>query len=203
MINPEPEIRRLLDLMPASGRMWSKVVSKPEQPVVVTATFPLPWQRTRPILINFDLWSQLTRPQRDLLMLRTVSWLNSIQWFKPDLYRGLVAAGLVGTAVELLQGDAVGLVAAGGLTALAGVQIWRSSRSSQLELDADEAAIRIAERRSYLDTDAARHLLEAIEATARIEQRPNLSFTELLRCQNLRAMAGLSPVGVPTPLRRE
>jgi Protein of unknown function (DUF3318) len=202
MINPEPEIRRLLDVMPASGRMSTKIASKPEQPQVIVTQLPLPWNRTRLIEINFDLWSRLPRPQRDLLLLRSISWLSGIQWFKPDLYQALVAGGAIGTIVELVQADAIGIITAGGLTVLAGTQIWRSNRQTQRELEADEAAIRVAQRRGYSEIDAARHLLSAIEAAARIENHP-LDFTELLRCQNLRAIAGISPVGVPEPLRRE
>jgi hypothetical protein len=126
-----------------------------------------------------------------------VSWLTGVKWFKPDIYQGVVLAGLLGSVVELVQGDAVGVVVAGGLSAIAGTRIWRNNRSSQSQLDADEAAIRIAQRRGYNEAEAARYLLSAIEATAKIEGRSSLDFKELIRCQNLRAIAGLSPVGVP------
>ncbi len=199
-MNPDFEMRRLLDVMPASGRMTTKLVSKPEQPIVIDCAFPLPWVSDRPIWINFDLWDRLSRPQRDLLILRTVSWLSGIQWFRPRLYQGVALMGVVGGIVELVQSDPVGIIAAGGLTAIAVAQIWRDNRSSQTELDADEAALRVAQRRGYEEPDAARHLLSAIEAVAEIEKRP-LIFTELLRSQNLRAIAGLSPVGVPDRAR--
>lgn len=202
-MNPEPEIRRLLDVMPASGRMLTKIVSKPEQSQVIDANFPFPWSQERPILINFDFWRRLSKPQRDLLLLSTVSWLTNIQWFKPDVYQGVVLAALLGGVVELVQGDAVGVVVATGLSAIASTQIWKSSRSSQSLLDADEAAIRIAQRRGYSETEAAQHLLSALEAIAQIEGRPSLDFTELIRCQNLRAIAGFSPVGVPDHLKKE
>lgn len=97
----------------------------------------------------------------------------------------------------------MGLVIDGGLTALATTQIWRSTRSSQSQLDADEAAIKIGQRRGYTEVEAAQHLLLAIEAVAKIEGRPSLNFIELLRCQNLRAIAGLSPMGVPETIIRE
>lgn len=200
-MNPEPEIRRLLDVMPASGRMMSKIVSKPEQPKVIESPFPLPWAQDRPVLINFDLWSQLPRPQRDLLLLRTVSWVTSVRWFKPDVFQGLAVAGTIGGVVELVQGDAVGVVVAGALSAIAGSQIWRSSRSPQVELEADESALRVAQRRGYTEADAARHLLAAIELVGTLEGRP-LNFIELVRCQNLRAIAGASPVGTPETLRQ-
>jgi len=201
-MNPEPEIRRLLDVMPASGRMLTKIVSKPQQSQVIDSPFPLPWSQERPIFINFDLWRRLSKQQRDLLILSTVSWLTNIKWFKPDVYQGVVVAGLLGGIVELVQGDAVGVVVAGGLGAIAGTQIWRKSRSSQAVLDADEAAIRVAIRRDYTETEAAQHLLSGIEAIAKIENRPSLNFTELIRSQNLRAIAGLSPVGVPDTIKQ-
>jgi Protein of unknown function (DUF3318) len=195
-MNPDFEMRRLLDVMPASGRMATKLISKPEQRLVVDSTFPMPWVRDRPIWINFDLWDRLPRPQRDLLILRTVSWLTGVKWFRPSLYQGIVLAGVVGGVVELVQGDPVGMIAAAGLTAIAGAQIWRNNHSNQMELDADDAALRVAQRRGYEEPEAARHLLSVIEAVAQIEGR-SLNFIELLRSQNLRAIAGLSPVGVP------
>ncbi len=203
MMNPDPETRHLIELMPASGRMLCKLVNKPEQPKVIDASLPLPWSQTRPISINFDFWSQLSRPQRDLLFLRTVSWLTGVKWFRPNLYQGLVLAGAVGAVVETVQGDAVGALVAGALTTIAGTQIWRSTQSNRVELEADEAGLRVAQRRGYSEADAARALLGAIEAVAKIEGRPSLSFTELVRCQNLRAIAGLSPFGAPDTIRRE
>lgn len=196
-MEPTTEIRRLLDLMPASGRMMTKIVSKREQPKVIDTVFPLPWQPQRRILINFDLWHRLSIPQRDLLLLRTVSWLTSVKWFKPDIYQGVVLAGILGASVEMVQADAVGTLVAGGLSAIAAERIWRTYRSSQFELNADLAAISVAQRRGYNQKEAATHLLSAIEAVAKIEKRPHLDFIELIRCQNLRAIAGLSPVGIP------
>lgn len=203
MVNLDSEIRRLIELMPASGRMLVKVVSKPDQRRVIFADAPLPWRPNRSIFINFNLWGDLTRPQRDMVLLRTVSWLLGVKWLKPDLYQGLTAAGLIGTVFELSQVDVVGAVTAGGLTALAAAQLFRSQRGPQRELEADEAAIRTAQRRGYSETEAARHLLAAIEAIATIEMRSGLEFVELLRCQNLKAIAGLSAIEVPQTLRKE
>ncbi len=202
-MEPTAEIRRLIDIMPASGRMMTKIVSKPEQAKVIATPFPLPWNQERPILINFDLWRRLSKPQRDLLLLRSVSWLTGVKWFKPDIYQGIVVASLLGATVELVQGDVVGIVVAGGLTTTALTRIWRNNRSPQAELNADEAAIRVAQRRGYNETEAASHLLSAIEALAPLEKRPTLDFTELIRCQNLRVIAGLSPVGVPQSIKDE
>lgn len=197
------EIRRLLDVMPATARMNTKIISKPEQAQVIDSSLPLPWNQERTIFINLDLLLRLSQAQRDLLVLRTVCWLTSFKWFKPDIYQGVVVAGFLGAAVELFQGDAVGVVVAGGLTAIATTQIWRGSRSSQNQLNADEAAIQIARRRGYTGTDAAQHLLSAIEAVAKIEGRSSLNFTELIRCQNLRAIAGLSGVSVPEEIKNQ
>jgi len=202
-MEPTAEIRRLLDLMPASGRMMTKIVGKPEQAKVINSSFPLPWNQERPIFINFDLWRRLSLPQRDLLLLSSVSWLTGVKWLKPDVYQGVVVAGLLGAVVELVQSDAVGVVVAGGLSAIALTRIWRTNRSSQSYLDADQAAIQVAKRRGYNETEAAEHLLAAIEAVARLEGHSGLSFTELIRCQNLRALAGQSPVGVPQSIKRE
>ncbi|MCU0543743.1 MAG: DUF3318 domain-containing protein [Oscillatoriaceae cyanobacterium Prado104] len=201
-MNPDPEIRRLLDVMPASGRMNCRIINKPEQSKVIDCEFPLPWNRSRPIYINFDLWKFLSKAQRDLLILRYVSFLCNFKWFKPDIYQGAALAGLIGTAVELLQGDAIGIAIAGGLTGLAMTRIWRDNRSSQVELDADEAAIRVALRRGYSEAEAAKSLLGAIETLAQIEGR-GLDFNELIRCQNLRAISGISAVGVPDSVRKE
>lgn len=202
-MEPTTEIRRLLDLMPASGRMMTKIVSKRDQILVIDTAFPLPWQLERRISINFDLWQRLKQPQRDLLLLRTVSWLTSVKWFKPDIYQGVVLAGILGASVEMIQADVVGTVVAGGLTIIAGSRIWRTYRSSQFELNADQAAISVAQRRGYNQVQAASHLLSAIEAVAKIEKRPHLNFIELVRCQNLRAIAGLSPVAVPETINEQ
>ena len=204
MMNLESEIRRLLDVMPASGRMLTKIVSKSQQSRIIDAPFPMPWNwDSRPIYINFDLWRRLSRPQQDLLILRAVSSLQGIKWFKPDLYQGVALLGLLGLTVELLQGDAIGTIATGGLSAIAASQIWRSNRSVQRQLDADEAAIKVALRRGYTEAEAAAHLLSAIETAAQLEGRPSLNFTELIRSQNLRAIAHLSPVGVPESIKQD
>ncbi|MBD2133333.1 MULTISPECIES: DUF3318 domain-containing protein [Sphaerospermopsis] len=196
-MEPNIEIRRLLDVMPASGRMMTKIVSKPEQSQVIDAAFPLPWSQDRPIYINFDLWRRLTKPQRDLLLLHQVSWLTGVKWIQPDIYQGVFLAGLLGGVVEAAQSDVIGVIIAGGLSALAGVRIWRINQSQASQLKADTTAVFIAQRRGYSEAEAAQHLLTAIETVAKIEGRSGLDFNELIRCQNLRAIAGLSPVGIP------
>ncbi|MGD2181842.1 DUF3318 domain-containing protein [Lusitaniella coriacea] len=202
-MNPSTEIYRLRELMPATGRMLVKISSQPQQAKVLETPFPLPWKSgTRPIYINFDLWQRLSTPQRDLLLLRSVSWVLGIQWFKADWQRGVALAGIVGSLFELSQGDAVGVLVAGGLSAIALRQIWRSNRSAKTEIDADEAAIKVAQRRGYSAVEAAEALLETLESVAKLEGRSNLNFTELIRAQNLRAIANLSPIGVPEQIRR-
>ncbi|AUT02715.1 hypothetical protein CLI64_21225 [Nostoc sp. CENA543] len=191
------EIRRLFDVMPASGRMTTKIVSKPEQPKVIDVSFPFPWNRERPIYINFDLWGRLSKPQRDLLLLQKVAWLTGVRWFKPDVYQGVAVAGLVGAFVELSQSDAVGVAVAGGLSAIALVRIWGTNKSQESEINADLAAIKVAQRRGYTEAAAAQHLLSAIETVNKIEGNSTLNFIDLIRCQNLRAIAGLSPIGIP------
>jgi len=202
-LNTEIEIRRLLDLMPATGRMLTKILSKPGQSSVIDAALPKPWASTRPIAINFDLWSQLTQPEQDLLLLRTTCWVTGVKWLRPSWMQGAVAVGALGTGIELLQSDPVGILIAGGLTALAANQIWRKNYSARTELEADEAALRVAQRRGYDEAGAARALLMAIEHVAQIEGRTTLSFTELVRSQNLRMLSGLSPVSVPETARQD
>lgn len=192
-MNPVSEIDRLLDLMPASGRMLTKLVSQPHQPIVIAAQLPLPWTEIRPITINFDLWEKLPQPQRDLLLLHTVCRLIEIRWIGANLYSGLAAVGLAGMALELLLADAAGVVTAAVLTGFAATQIWRKHRNVQALQLADEAAIQVAQRRGYVETEAAHHLLEGIAAMAQVEGRA-LSVTELVRSQNLRKIAGLSPL---------
>lgn len=196
-MEPSVEIRRLFEVMPASGRMTMKIVSKPEQTQVIDTEFPLPWNQERLIYINFDLWGRLSKPQRDLLMLQTVAWLAGVRWLKPDIYQGVVLAGLLGGLIESAQSDVVGVAIAGGLSTLALMRIWRSNKSQDAELNADAIAIKVAQRRGYTEAEAAQHLLSAIEAVAKIEGRSSLDFIALIRCQNLRAIANLSSVGVP------
>ncbi|YAI82791.1 MAG: DUF3318 domain-containing protein [cyanobacterium endosymbiont of Rhopalodia sterrenbergii] len=194
----ESEIRRLLDLMPASGRMLTKIISKPQQSKVIDVPFSPPWNRnSRPIYINFDLWCQLPKRQRDLLLLRATASLMGIKWLKPNLYQGITVAGLVGLTVQMAQGDILGMIASGGLTVISVYQIWRSNLSVQRELDADEEAIKIAFKRGYNSVEASKNLLDGLEASSQLEGRFSLSFTELIRCQHLKELAKISPIGMP------
>ena len=199
MINTNAEITRLKDLMPASGRMKVRILIDDRQSTVIQAAFPRPWKSSHPITINQSLWQELSASQRDLLFLHYVCWLTSVRLLKPKLYQGVTAVGIAGTLFELFQTDAVGILAGGGLTALAAMQVWRDSTGKQAKLEADEAAIRVAQRRGYSERDAARHLLEAIEAVPQIEGRGGVNYTELLRAQSLRTVLGT--VNTPPPAR--
>ncbi|MGD1932371.1 MAG: DUF3318 domain-containing protein [Leptolyngbyaceae cyanobacterium] len=190
MVNTNAEITRLKDLMPASGRMKTRIAIEDRQSTVVETPFPRPWQRSHVITINWGLWQELTVSQRDLLFLHQVCWLMSVKLVKPELYQGVAALGLLGTIFELFQTDAVGIVAAGGLTAIAASQVWRSNTGNQAKLDADDTAIRVAQRRGYSERDAVRHLLEAIETVPLIEGRGGMSYPELLRAQQLKSRLG-------------
>jgi hypothetical protein len=200
---PDLEIQRLMDVMPATGRMLTKIVKQRDPSQVMDVPFPWPWMPHRPIAINFDLWEQLSQPERDLLILRATSWTTGVQWFRPRLEQGIALVGLVGAGVQLVQADPVGTVAAAGLSAIALRQIWQNNRSTARELEADEAAVRVAQRRGYGETEAARYLLQAIARVANLEKRTSLSFVELLRSQNLQAIAGLTTETVPETIRRD
>ncbi len=202
-MSQDTEIYHLLDLMPASSRMVTKLSIKSQQKRVIDCQFPLPWKPERKIFINFELWQNLSRSQRDLLFLRTVSWVCNIRWLKVDVNQGIALAGLVGTAVKVSQQDAIGVILAGSLVAIGLTQIWKSNHSSQVELEADEMAIRVAQRRGYSETEAAHTLLQAIERVAEIEGRSSLDFMELIRSQNLRAIGKLSSVSVPDSIRQK
>ncbi|MCL2929117.1 MAG: DUF3318 domain-containing protein [Trichodesmium sp. MAG_R01] len=197
------ETSRLLDLMPASGRMMTKIVGKPEQTTIIQTTFPLPWKNTRVIYLNFDLWMNLPKGQRDLVMLRTVSWLCEIQWFKPNINQGIFGVGLVGIFSQLTEADVFGLLVASSLTTIGLMRIWQRNHSTKTELAADEMAVRVATRRGYEAPLAANHLLHGMENVAKLEGRNSFNFTELIRYQNLKAIAGLSPVGIPEKVRKE
>lgn len=199
MVNTNAEITRLKDLMPASGRMKTRIFIDDRQSTVIETPFPRPWQRSHSISLNWPLWQELSVSQRDLLFLHNVAWLTSVRLLKPELYQGITAVGLLGTVFELFQTDAVGILAAGGLTAIAATQVWRSNTGNQAKLVADETAIRIAQRRGYSERDAVRHLLEAIEAVPLIEGRGGMNYTELLRSQQLKSRLGT--VNVPPPER--
>ncbi|MGB3308922.1 MAG: DUF3318 domain-containing protein [Nodosilinea sp.] len=197
MVNPNAEISRLRELMPASARMKTKLMLNDRQLSVIKAEFPRPWQQAHSVSINLDLWHQLAVSDRDLLFLRTVCWVTLANVLKPSWYQAVAGAGLAGGLVELLQGDAVGIVAAAGVTALAGWQIWRGVNGPQTDIAADDKAVQVAQRRGYEQAKAAAALIRAIEAVPPLEGRQVLTVNELIRCQNLRVQTGRSEFPVP------
>lgn len=201
VVNTNAEISRLRDLMPASGRMKIRLLLDDRQSTVIHAPFPRPWQRSHAITLNYGLWQGLSAPQRDLLFLRYVCWVLSVQVLKPQLYQGITVAGTAAALFELTQGDLIGVLGAGGLSAIAAFQVWRNNTGTQAELAADEEAIRVAQRRGYDEPAALRHLISAIEAVPIIEGRGQLNFSELMRVQNLRGLAGQSPLSTPERTR--
>lgn len=190
------EIYRLIELMPASGRMYVKLRSQPQQSVVIQTAVPRPFDATRYIDINFERWKQLPQPQRDLLLLRSVSWAIDFKWIKPQFYESLVALGLTGMAFEGLILNAAGLLTATAVTMAAATQVWRKSRRVEAEIEADAQGIQTAQRRGYSKTAAAQALLEAIESLPALEGRAGLTVAEVVRCQALKPIAGLSPLDV-------
>jgi len=196
-MNAAQEINRLADLLPASWRMASKIKPKPEQPEVITSSPILPWSSTSQIMINFRLWAQLTPTHQDLLLIREAAWRQREKWFTVGTYQFVTLGAAMSAIAELVQADPLGITASLGLGAIAVNQIWRKNRSNEIQLEADSDALKVAVKRGYTETMAAKTLLEAIQALSKLEGRSAPEFVELIRCQNLRAIAGLSHVTVP------
>jgi hypothetical protein len=197
VVNPNVEINRLRELMPASARMKTKLMLNDRQVDVIKAEFPRPWHKTHAVTMNLELWERLTLPQRDLLFLRTVCWVTLADVLKPNWYQAMAGAGLAGGLFELVQGDAIGVLAAGGVMALAATQIWRGIKGPGIEVAADDKALQVAQRRGYELADAANALISAIETVPPLEGRRGLSVNELIRCQNLRVQGNLSDLPMP------
>jgi Protein of unknown function (DUF3318) len=196
-MNAAQEINRLADLLPASWRMSSKIKQKPEQPEVITSSPILPWSSTSQIMINFRLWSQLTPTHQDLLLIREAGWRQREKWFTVGTYQVITLGAVMSAIGELVQADPLGITVSAGLGAIAVNQIWRKNRSNEIQLEADQDALKVAVKRGYTEIMAAKTLLEAIQTVAKLEGRSAPDFVELIRCQNLRAIAGLSNVTVP------
>jgi len=196
-MNINEEIARLRDLLPASWRMTTSIKSKPEQPEAISSLQVLPWKKGVQIGINFRLWRQLAEAERDLLVLHNISWRLQTKWLQTGAYQGVAAMSLAGGIVEAIQGDVTGIAIAILLGTIGINQIVRGNKSSQVQVQADNEAIEIAQKRGYGEAEAAKALLEAIPATARLMGRNTPEFTELIRCQNLRAIAGLSKIPIP------
>ncbi|PZU93712.1 MAG: hypothetical protein DCE90_16165 [Pseudanabaena sp.] len=196
-MNINEEIARLRDLLTASWRMQTAIKSKPEQIELISSSEILPWQKGTQVNINFRLWRQLPEAERDLLLLHEISWREQTKWFQVGVYQGVAAMALLGGVVESLQGDVTGIAIAFLLGTVGVNQVLRANKSSQVKLAADKEAIAIAQKRGYREAEAAKAMLEAIPNAARLSGRSSPEFTELIRCQNLRAIAGLSKTTVP------
>ncbi|TYQ24877.1 DUF3318 domain-containing protein [Pseudanabaena sp. UWO310] len=196
-MNINEEIARLRDLLPASWRMTTSIKSTSEQIEPIASLPILPWQKGAQILINFRLWRQLPEPQRDLLLLYEVSWRQQTRWLQTGAYQGVAAMSLAGGIVEAIQGDITGIAIAILLGTIGINQILRKNKSSQIQIESDREALEVAQRRGYREAEAARALLDGIPAAAKLAGRNTPEFTELIRCQNLRAIAGLSKTTIP------
>ena len=196
-MNINEEIARLRDLLPASWRMTTSIKSKPEQIELISSSQILPWAKGTEIEINFRLWRQLVEAERDLLLLREISWRQQTKWLQVGIYQGVGAMAVVGGIVESVQGDVTGIAIAILLGTIGINQILRGNKSSQVQVLADNEAIAVAQKRGYGEAEAAKALLEAIPAAANLSGRDKPEFTELIRCQNLKAIAGLSKTTIP------
>jgi hypothetical protein len=195
-MNINEEIARLRDLLPASWRMATSIKSKPEQLEPISSLQILPWQKGTQVNINFRLWRQLPEAQRDMLLLHEVSWRQQTKWLQTGAYQGIAAAALVGGVVEAVQGDVTGIAIAILLGTIGINQILRKQKSAQIQMQADSGALEVAQKRGYSEIEAARALLEAIPMAAKLVGRDAPEFTELIRCQNLRAIAGISKIQI-------
>lgn len=196
-MNINEEIARLRDLLPASWRMTTSIKSKAELSKPIASLPILPWQKGTQVNVDFRLWRQLPEAQRDMLLLYEVSWRQQTKWLQTGVYQGVAAIALIGGIIETVQGDVTGIAIALLLGTIGINQILRTHKSSQVQVQADNEAIEIAQKRNYSQVEAARALLEAIPAIARLMGRSTPEFTELIRCQNLRAIAGLSKTTIP------
>ena len=196
-MNINEEISRLRDILPASWRMTTAMKSKPEINEPISSLVISPWSKGTEIRINFRLWRQLTEAQRDMLLLHEVSWRQKTKWLQTGAYQGIAAAAIAGGVVEAIQGDVTGIAIAILLGTIGINQILRTNRGSQIKMQADNEAIEVAQRRGYSEAEAAKALLEAIPAVARLAERVKPEFTELIRCQNLRVISKSSKVTIP------
>jgi Protein of unknown function (DUF3318) len=204
MNDSSQEIMRLEDLLPASWRMQTKVIGGLERVPLIISTAPVPWANRTKISLNLRLWSQLSRSQRDLIFLQEVAGRLSTRWFAPGIYQGLTLLALCATIWQLTQSDIAGGAVGLLLTLLVADRVKRRQSGLQARLRADEESIRIAQKRGYDQKEAARSLLAGLEAKAMITEsngRADLAvdyqFELLIRCQNLRAIAGISDVVIP------
>ncbi|WP_038027291.1 DUF3318 domain-containing protein [Synechococcus sp. PCC 7336] len=191
--NPQEEIQRLRDLLPASLRPllaiapmpYGTIASDPNRQLIGIKPRP-PWQPTGTIQIQFSQWLNIPQAQRDLLFLREAGWFDSRAWLQPGLYQIVAAAGGLATVLELALHNPVSVLLAGGVTGLAVRQVWQNLHSDNAQFNADEFALRRAQYRGYERREAARHLLAALETAMQVDQTDVLT---ILRLQRLKAIA--------------
>ena len=195
-MNINEEISRLRDLLPASWRMTTAIKPQEEMELISSSQI-LPWQKGTQVLINFRLWRQLPESYRDMLLLHEISWREQTRWVQLGVYHGVTALSVIGGIVETVEGDVTGIAIALLLGTIGINQILRSHKSSQMRVQADNEAIAVAQKRGYREIEAAKAMLEAIPAAAKVSGRSIPEFTELIRCQNLKAIAGISKSTIP------
>jgi hypothetical protein len=187
MANPQAEIQRLRDLLPASLRPLlaiEPIVSG--SPDLIRIKPHPPWQPTGVLQIQFSRWISIPQGQRDLLFLREAGWFDSRNWLQPGLYQGIAAAGSLATVVELALHNPFSVLLAGGVTGLAVRQIWQNLNDDNVHFNADEFALRRAQYRGYDRREAARHLVTALETVQRLDKSDALN---VMRLQRLQAIA--------------
>ena len=188
-MNINSEISRLLDVMPASGRMLVKIVSKSGQSEVIKIPFPFLWNRNnRLIYINFGLWCQLAEGQRDLLILRIIFHLTDIYSFKLNLNQIILLFGVLELFVKAIQQDTLGVSVFGILIIIFMRQFWYGNRSIQKEIDIDKDTIKASVKRGYTKSNAAKNLLEGIENIAKLEGHSLLESKYLIRLEYLQSL---------------
>jgi hypothetical protein len=184
----QEETQRLRDLLPASLRPLIQI-----KPLPVSTTASVleiqprpPWQPTGAIRIDFRRWSGFPQPQRDLLFLREVGWLDSRTWFQLGPYQAIALVGGGSAVVELALHNPFSVLLASGVAGLAVRQIWQNLNRESIQFDADEFALKRAQFRGYDRQSAARHLMAALETVQRIDRTDP---TNLMRLQRLQAIA--------------
>lgn len=191
--DPQPEIQRLRDLLPASLRPlltiapmpYGTIATDPNRQLIAIKPRP-PWQPTGTIQIQFSQWLAIPPEQRDLLFLREAGWFDSRAWLQPGWYQGIAAAGSLATLLELALHNPLSVLLAGGVTGLAVRQVWQNLNSDNAHFNADEFALRRAQYRGYDRREAASHLLTALETVQRVDRTDVLT---ILRLQKLKAIA--------------
>ncbi|MFN3926628.1 MAG: DUF3318 domain-containing protein [Pseudanabaenaceae cyanobacterium] len=203
MLDPAQETARLKDLLPASWRMRTTIKPSLVPYQVITSSALPPWRNPLKVEINFALWSELALVERDLLFLREVSFDHQRNWLKFGVFQSLFILSLVGSLLQFNQGDLTGTAIALGLGSVSAWQVWRQTQGVAVQLSADWEAIQVAERRGYTQTTAAQALLASMARVAEIEGRTTPDFVELIRSQQLKVLAGLSDISIPSEVTAE